>query len=188
MDITEGWAKHFSNLATPTYNVIFDGKFKEMVDLDKMMMESLSQGSEISKPTRDEFLYAVRKLNNSKAADVIGITADHIKNGNNAILEYIISIIEMIFIRKKIPTSLKEGVITHVFKKGDTKSIKLLKLIEHVINKRHWTILEPTQSRLQIHKEYLVPELGPPGPRMYRRRHYDKSATSIYNARCLESL
>ena len=54
---------------------------------------------------------------------------------------------------------LKEGIITPIYKKGDssnpgnyrgiTVTPVILKVLEHVLNHRHNAILNPTQSRLQ---------------------------------------
>ena len=63
-------------------------------------------------------------------------------------------------VRKNAVTAvLKEGILTPIYKKGDptnpgnyrgiTVTPVLLKVLEHVLNRRHNKILEETQSKLQ---------------------------------------
>ena len=69
-----------------------------------------------------------------------------------ALLNYLISV-------KRVSAVLKEGILTPIFKKGDTSdpgnnrvitvTPVLLKILEHILNTRHNDIFYSTESRLQ---------------------------------------
>ena len=64
-----------------------------------------------------------------------------------------------IFATKRVPAGLKSGMITPIYEKGEktdpanyrgiTMTSVLLKITEHILNKRHTNILEKSQSQLQ---------------------------------------
>lgn len=72
---------------------------------------------------------------------------------------YLRDMISYIFKCKTVPSVLKEGLVTPIYKKGDktdpanyrriTVTTVILKVIEHILNKRHNVILDQSQSRLQ---------------------------------------
>ena len=73
----------------------------------------------------EELLKAVEQLNNNKAADYFGITAENVIYGSNIFLNYLHKLINVSFASGHIPDSLKIGTLFSVFKnKGDIKSAK----------------------------------------------------------------
>ena len=102
---------------------------------------------------------ALSKLKNNKAADTMGLCSEHLKLGGAAVVEFITSFLNCLIRSKTVTAVLKEGILTPVYKKGDpsnpgnyrgiTVTPVLLKVLEHVLNRRHNKILEETQSRLQ---------------------------------------
>ena len=73
--------------------------------------------------------------------------------------EFLTSFLNYIISTKKVYAVLKEGILTPIFKKGDTSdpgnyrgitvTPVLLKILEHILNARHNEIFMSTQSRLQ---------------------------------------
>ena len=102
---------------------------------------------------------ALKKLKSNKAADCMDITCEHLTFGGTLVILFLTDMINYIFECKQVPSVLKEGLVTPIFKKGDrsdpanyrgiTVTTVLLKVIEHVLNIRHNAILDASQSRLQ---------------------------------------
>ena len=124
------------------------------------MIESLDSDENLILPvSKKEIIVAIKQLHHNKAADYIGLQAEHLKYGGEPMLAILRLLINQIFSMKHIPESLKIGTISPIFKKGDNKEPDnyrgitvtpiLLKVIEHVLNRRHKHILYSTQSRLQ---------------------------------------
>ena len=102
---------------------------------------------------------ALKKLNNNKAVDIMGLTSEHFKLAGQEVYEYLICFLNYLIASKSIASVLKEGILTPIFKKGDpsnpgnyrgiTVTPVILKILEHIINARHNQIFQDTQSRLQ---------------------------------------
>ena len=81
------------------------------------------------------------------------------KWGGCDLTEFLTSFLNYIISTKKVSAVLKEGILTPIFKKGDTSdpgnyrgitvTPVLLKILEHILNARHNEIFISTQSRLQ---------------------------------------
>ena len=160
-EIREGWAEHFQKLATPLDNPNFDQEYKQMVDQDIEIIELLcKEENSIMEPvTVAEVTSALKRLNNNKAVDVMGLTSEHFKLAGLELAEFLASTLNYMISTKTVSVVLKEGILNPVFKKGDptnpgnyrgiTITPVLLKILEHVINTRHNHIFAPTQSRIQ---------------------------------------
>ena len=102
---------------------------------------------------------ALKKLNNNKAVDVMGLTSEHLKLGGCDLIEFLTAFLNYLICAKKVSAVLKEGTLTPIYKKGDTcdpgnyRGITVtpvfLKILEHILNARHNEIFSSTQSRLQ---------------------------------------
>ena len=159
--ISQGWAKHFQTLATPLQNENFDEKHKDLVTSDIACINSIceSESREIRPIQLEEVQTALGKLKNNKAADVMGLTSEHLKLGGQTVEIFLVELLNYLIKAKKVSSILKEGIITPIYKKGDssnpgnyrgiTVTPVILKVLEHVLNHRHNAILNPTQSRLQ---------------------------------------
>lgn len=160
-EITEGWATHFGNLATPKAKPEYDDTYLDQALEDLALVQDLLQTrGDAALPTDvEEVRTAVSRLNNNKSADYMGLMAEHFKYGGDILYPALVQIINVVFAEKRIPSILKSGTITPIFKKGDiqypdnyrgiTVTSILLKIMEHILNNRHRQILMPTQSRLQ---------------------------------------
>ena len=113
----------------------------------------------ISPATLEEVQYAIKWLKTNKAADYMDLTSEHLKYGGQYVEIYLLNLVNFIFASKKVPQVLKSGLITPIFKKGEktnpanyrgiTVTSILLKIVEHILNRRHNAQLEKTQSHLQ---------------------------------------
>ena len=159
--IREGWATHFQHLATPMENPKFDQEYKQMVNADVEAIEILckEESSRMEPVSEEEVSRALKRLNNNKAVDIMGLTSEHFKLAGREILEFLTSLLNYIIMTKSISVVLKEGILTPIFKKGDpsnpsnyrgiTVTPVYLKILEHIINTRHNLIFHESQSRLQ---------------------------------------
>ena len=103
---------------------------------------------------------AVKNLNRGKAADVMGITAEHLLFAEDYILDDLCLLVNKIFESGQVTESMKLGLITPVFKKKgsntDSKNYRgitvipiLTKLIETVIRSRIKPLILESQNGLQ---------------------------------------
>ena len=159
--ITEGWADYFQSLAIPANDCNYDNEY--LVQTESFYDEICNHlQRNMSKPdpvSTVEINSAIKKLNNNKAVDIFGLTAEHLKYGGPQLQLVLKDLLNSVLLQGKIPAVLKKGIITPVFKKGDpsipgnyrgiTVTPVLLKLLEHVLNNRHKKILRPSQSLLQ---------------------------------------
>lgn len=157
----EGWATHFQRLAaTPLESDRFDKEYKQMIDLDTDAIAAIctAEDSPIPPIREKEVSTALKKLNNNKAVDVMGLTSEHLKLEGCDLVEFLTAFLNYLICAKKVSAVLKEGTLTPIYKKGDTcdpgnyRGITvtpvLLKILEHILNARHNEI-SSTQSRLQ---------------------------------------
>ncbi|XP_053393717.1 uncharacterized protein LOC128555455 [Mercenaria mercenaria] len=160
-EITKAWANYFENLAKPLQDDNFNDEYLQRILEDNELIENICETNTNSTPlvTLKELKVAIHGLNNNKAPDVYGLTAEHIKKGDKAILFVLLDIINSIIIDKKIPTSLKIGILTPVYKKGSADNPAnyrgisvtpiILKILERILSTRHDEILLQSQSLLQ---------------------------------------
>ena len=147
-------------MATPKNDQRYDDSYLKQAidDLNHLQIFFQTRGVSIADTDVSEVECAVAKLNNNKAADYMGLTAEHLKYGGVAIYPVLVRLINTIFKQNQIPHSLKKGVITPVHKKGSlqnpdnyrgiTVTSILLKVVEHILNARHRPVFMTTQSRL----------------------------------------
>ena len=84
---------------------------------------------------------------------------EHFTYCTDEVVPYLVDIVSEIFSLRRVPDILKEGILTTVYKTGDTSNPSnyrgisvthiLLKIIEHILNTRLNPALLETQSKLQ---------------------------------------
>ncbi|MEW8546334.1 MAG: reverse transcriptase family protein, partial [Candidatus Thiodiazotropha sp.] len=159
--IREGWAAHFQQLATPLENPRFDQDYKRLVDSDVEAIEAFckEECSPMEPVSETEVAAALKRLNNNKAVDIMGLTSEHLKFAGQEVIEFLTCLLNYILKSRTISVVLKEGILTPIFKKGDpsnpgnyrgiTVTPVYLKILEHILNARHSVIFQETQSKLQ---------------------------------------
>ena len=129
------------------------------LDIDAISLLCLAEDRPIATIREKEVAKAMKRLNNNKAVDVMGLTSEHFKLGGCDLISFLTAFLNYIISTKKVSAILKEGTLTPIYKKGDnsdpgnyrgiTVTPVLLKILEHIMNARHNEIFSTTQSRLQ---------------------------------------
>ena len=89
--VREGWAEHFERHATLLHRPQFDQQYKRLMCLDVDVIELLctEETSPITPVTEAEVTSALKRLNNNKAMDIMGITSEHFKLAGQDVHEYL---------------------------------------------------------------------------------------------------
>ncbi|MES9880512.1 MAG: reverse transcriptase family protein, partial [Sedimenticola sp.] len=160
-DVCKGWATHFQSLANHLSNEHFDPVMKNTFEDDVSHIQQICETSNIKTTPikKSEVQYAIKRLNTNKAADTLDLTSEHLIYGGISVITFLCDLLNHIIKEKHVPAVLKEGLLSPVYKKGDstnpsnyrgiTVTSVILKVLEHILNKRHNTILDKTQSKLQ---------------------------------------
>ena len=150
--ICADWQKHFEDLSTPKQIDSFDYQYQDRVSTDMIHIEEICslKNQKINPASFEEVRNAIKRLKNNKAADSFGLTSEHIINCKNEIIPYLVDLVNTILRIGKIPDTLKEGLLTPVYKQGDTANPSnyrgisvtpiLLKVVEHILYTRQKTI------------------------------------------------
>ena len=140
------WSEHFSTLATPSVNTMYD----EMYSKSTSEVVTLIEDARARKPPIDisispsEISKAIKSLNSGKSADIYGITAEHLKYASPLLAPFLAKLLSDIVNSGKIPSAFKPGFVTPIHKKGSpadstdsyrgiTVAPLLSKLLEHVV-------------------------------------------------------
>jgi seryl-tRNA synthetase len=124
-EVCRGWADHFGDLATPKDTTDFDKAYKEEVICDLTVIQELvNMERDNPEPiTVVEVQKAINSLNTKKASDVDGITAGHLKNDGILLTAALTQLINIIMNQKQVPSRLKLGLLTLIWKKGTNLSL-----------------------------------------------------------------
>ena len=110
--------------------------------------------------TNEEIKEAIQKLKNNKAADYMGLSAEHLKLGEEELNENITVLINEIITLAEVPPILKNGHLTPILKKGKDKTLPgsyrgitvtsvIGKILETCLKTRLDKILKSSQNKLQ---------------------------------------
>ena len=79
-EILGSWRKHFGELATQSSNPLFDEKYKILVERELLEIIDLHESSsdQYDAETEQELADALCSLNKGKAADIYGLTTEHL--------------------------------------------------------------------------------------------------------------
>lgn len=96
--ICESWATHFEKLATPLECQNFDNKHRELVKSDIQCIERIVSETymPIEKISDQEIKSSLSKLKTNEAADIINLTSEHFKFGGQALINYLLDIMNYI--------------------------------------------------------------------------------------------
>ena len=161
-DVLEAWKDHFNTLATPSSRPHYDEDYKNKVEIETLVIDTLMKDRAITPKIRscEDINKAIQKLNNNKAPDARGLTAEHLKLGGPSVIRFITTAINNIINSRTVPTVAKEGILTPVAKKdkdpkltnsyrGITVTSVISKIIEQVLEEEVEEIINPTINRLQ---------------------------------------
>jgi hypothetical protein len=122
-EMCEGWKDHFEKLATPAIKEGYVESYKQDTDIDIQILKDITQSQQLQMNsfTYIEIQKAITRLNNKKAPDLYGITAEHLKNASPAAIGKLMQMLNYVIKVKKVPASMKAGVLTPVYKKKKSK-------------------------------------------------------------------
>ena len=128
----EAFARYYEDLATPK-DQGYDSAYLELCSVRHEIIKQIcDDNSESAEPiTTTEVRNAIRSLNNKKASDEFGLTAEHLKFSENILVEEITGIFNQILQTKTVPDAFKSGILTPVLKKSKRPNC----------NSNHWRII-----------------------------------------------
>ncbi|MEW8544512.1 MAG: reverse transcriptase domain-containing protein, partial [Candidatus Thiodiazotropha sp.] len=159
-NVIDGFQEHFQHLAKSTTNPKFDATFDELIQYEFAQIVELVKDREIPVVTMEELKRSINSINKGKATDIYGLMIEHVAYGGEELASCILSIINCIFKSGIVPDTLKNGLLTPIFKnKGSRVDAKyyrgitvlpvMCKLIDSIIKTRIVDQLDSTQSSLQ---------------------------------------
>ncbi|MCG7878106.1 MAG: reverse transcriptase family protein, partial [Candidatus Thiodiazotropha endolucinida] len=120
----EVFAQYFEDLATPK-DKNYDSAFLEMCSVRHQLIEEMAnECSTFPEPiTEEEVHKAISQLNSKKAADELGLVAEHLKYSGASAISEITDIFNTILAEKNVPQLFKTGILTPVLKKSKDASL-----------------------------------------------------------------
>jgi hypothetical protein len=143
----------------------FDDVHKKSLSFQRLLTRCVNDLNEPNAkpalPNVRDIAAHVKSLKKGKAADIFGITSEHIKYASPLLMSVLTTLAQRIFTSGCIPDDMKVGLVTPVPKKGKppkmpdsyrriTVSSIIGKVIEKEIVKRTKLVLDETQSPLQF--------------------------------------
>ena len=132
--------------------------FKKVLNVDNAVSEEVMVGimnnADVQTPdvTREEVEKAMMKLKNGKAARNDNITAEFLKNGGEAIVDWVTELVQEVWRTRKVPQEWKDATLVPLFKKDwkicdNYRGISLLsvpgKVLALILLDRLQAIIEP---------------------------------------------
>lgn len=116
----EGWASYFEDLASDKSMDCFDDDFYRTAKLNYHLTYLQNAGikKERAPISKEKIETHIKNLKNRKAADVYGLTGEHLKYASALLPGVMANLIDMIYKHSKIPDQFKIGAIVPVLKKN----------------------------------------------------------------------
>ena len=113
------FSKYYEDLSIPKDHG-YDSAYLELCSVRHEMIAEICREnpSEPDPITVEEVTKAIHQLNNKKAADEFGLTAEHLKYSGYPLIENITNIFNETLKSKTIPAAFKSGILTPVLKKS----------------------------------------------------------------------
>ena len=158
-ELPEAWATYFRKLATPVAYPEYDDEHFASVQLQNDLSKHLH--TRLKTPpiviSSDQVQETVAKLKMGKAADLFGLSSEHLKYAHPSLFDILSSTLTKILETAEVPEPLKMGIITPIFKKKKSildpdnyRRITITPIIGKVLEK---LIVEPL-------KEILRPQIS----------------------------
>jgi hypothetical protein len=159
-EVLEAWASHFENLGTPQLNPRFDTEYKQFCEEEVLALEILCSRERdlpCDRVSVEEVAKAIKRLNNKKAPDQEGLSAEHLKAAGPIITPLLADLFTAMLQSRHIPAPFKTGTVLPILKKrkdpldpgsyrGITITSVLGKALENIILDR----MSPHQSQSQL--------------------------------------
>ena len=99
---------------------MFDEEHKQ-VELDFLLIEMITSDDEKCSEkiivTIEDVEKVVKGLNRGKSSDSYGISAEHIQNGGNIVIEYLFNIFKCMMKNRIVPDEIKTVLLTPILNK-----------------------------------------------------------------------
>ena len=152
---------HISLLATPTENENYDKKYQRYLEINHLLQSLISSGSKLPTVTPNEVGQLIQSLKSNKAAEIFGITSEHLKFASENLHYILAQVINIIIKSGRIPELLKIGKVRPILKKNKSsknptnyRRITITSIVGKVLEKyllaRTKILLDPAQSPLQF--------------------------------------
>ena len=115
----DSWASYFKDLATPKKDNNYDEAYRNHLQITHLL-QCLNNQQETTTitVTKDDVHKHITSLKNKKAADIHGITSEHLKYASPQLVQILTYLSNQIIASGKLPASFKQGIITPVLKNG----------------------------------------------------------------------
>ena len=122
---TDPYCMHYRSLVVcdlackQSDNPCFDEQYKRVVERGLAEIIDICEASKggYSPVAEDEIENALKSLNMGKAADIFGLTAEHLVCASNELIPMLTALLNCIFHVGELSYSLKLGLLTPIFKK-----------------------------------------------------------------------
>ena len=155
------WANYFKDLATPKEDETFDEEYHQYLKVTYLLQVLTSSGEELKPVTESTIMKHINSMKSGKAADIYGITAEHIKFSSPLIIKVLCHLTNMALATGKLPPTYKLGAVTPVPKKskppkqpGNYRRITITSIVGKVVEKQMIAQLRPTLDRLQSRLQF----------------------------------
>ena len=161
-DVLSGWFDHFKTLSSATEEPSFDQDYHRLVSMDVDEIDDIcrAQGPLASQVSKEEVRKAIKELNRGKAADALGITAEHFVYAEDSIIDSLCLFLNKLFETGEVTDIMNICLVTPVFKKKgsntDSKNYRgitvipiLTKVLELIIRARLKHLIMEKQNKLQ---------------------------------------
>ena len=93
--IRKRWASYFERLATPGEDKKFDNTYKSKVELRKPLIQNICEQdkNKFEPASLEQVIKTIKEMKNNKAADMSGLTAEHIKFDGDVLADCLTSVV-----------------------------------------------------------------------------------------------
>ncbi|VDI25646.1 Hypothetical predicted protein [Mytilus galloprovincialis] len=137
--VIEGFKEHFCTLSTLKEEAFSNPEYHSQVEMEISNICKLVDQETIRPVIENDVRKAISTINRNKSADYHNITIEHFIYAGDNILSALTQLINIIFLEGDIPTILKIGLLSPVFKNKGSKN--------DALNYRGITIL-PVESKI----------------------------------------
>ena len=118
-EVAEAFSEHFERLATPSESLVFDSSYKNQVEFDTLLIESIvdRQPCSFKAVSPKEIQNIVHSFKMNKAQDIFGLTSEHLKFAPHCLFYILSSLMKCILSTGYVSPQLKQGMLTPVLKK-----------------------------------------------------------------------
>ena len=147
---------HFKTLSSATEDSSFDQDYHHLVSMDADDI-CRAQGLLASQVSKEEVRKAIKELNRGKAAEALGITAEHFVYAEDSIIDSLCLLLNKLFETGEVTDTMKIGLVTPFFKKigrnTDSKNYRGITVIPIFTKVLENSSLEPDLKHLILEKQ-----------------------------------